>query len=73
MRYHKVAQFIPGKGDAWMYSESDDKGVVLRTLTYVPATGELERIPDPVVKFLFRPEKLLEAQAAEFLELWGRG
>lgn len=73
MRYHKVAQAIPGKGDAWMYSESDEKGAVLRTLTYVPATGELERIPDPVIKFLFRPEALQEVPAAEFLELWGRG
>jgi hypothetical protein len=53
-----------------MFTEADDKGVIQRTLTFIPSTGELEKIPDPVVKFLFRPERLLPATAEEFLELW---
>ena len=71
MRYYKTTQPIPGKGDAWMYSEADDQGVILRTLTYIPATGELEKIPDPVVKFLFQPERLKSATAEEFNQYWG--
>lgn len=70
MKYYKTSQFIPGKGEAWMFTEADDQGVIQRTLTFIPSTGELEKIPDPVVKFLFRPERLLPAEADEFLKLW---
>lgn len=70
MKYFKTTQPIPGKGDACMYSEVDDNGVILRILTYVPATGELERIPDPVVKFMFQPEKLKPSSAEEFKKYW---
>jgi hypothetical protein len=70
MKYFKTTQPIPGKGDAWMLSEADDNGVVKRTLTYIPATGEVERIPDPVVKFLFQPEKLKASSAEEFAKYW---
>jgi hypothetical protein len=72
VKYFKTTQFIPGKGEAWMYTEADDKSTIVRTLTWIPSTGELERIPDPVVKFLFKPERLLAATAEEFLGLWNK-
>ena len=70
MNYFKTAQFVPGKGQAWMYSESDENLKVHRTLTHIPSTGEIERIPDPVVKILFMPERLSPATEEEFLSLW---
>ncbi len=72
MKYFKTTQFVPGKGEAWMFTEADDQGVIQRTLTFIPGTGEIERIPDPVVKFLFRPERLAASDADEFLKLWNR-
>ena len=70
MQYFKTAQFVPQKGQAWMYIEASDVGVVQRTLTHIPTTSEIERIPDPVVKILFMPERLMPADAEEFLSLW---
>lgn len=70
MQYFKSAMFIPGKGQAFTYSEVDDKDVVLRTLTHIPATGEISRIPDPVVKRLFAKERLQACPAEEFIALW---
>lgn len=72
MLYFKCAQFVPGKGDAWTYYECDDSKKVLRQLTHIPETGELTRVPDPVVKKLIRPESLLDADAGEFTRLWGK-
>jgi hypothetical protein len=71
MRYVKSAQFVPGKGDAWTYYEVDDNGKVTRQMTHIPATGETTRVPDPIVKRLMRPELCIEAEADEFLSLWG--
>lgn len=71
MVYFKTAQFVPGKGDAWTYYECDDRKTVLRQLTHIPESGELSRVPDPIVKKLFRPELLQDATAAEFMQLWG--
>ena len=70
MQYFKTAQFVPQKGQAWMYIEADDASVVKRTLTHIPSTNEIERIPDPIVKILFMPERLRPADAEEFLSLW---
>lgn len=70
MIYFKTAQFVPGKGDAWTYYECDDSKTVQRQLTHIPETGELSRVPDPIVKKLFRPELLQHADEAEFLKLW---
>lgn len=70
MQYFKSAMFIPGKGQAFTYSEADDKDVVQRTLTHIPATGEISRIPDPVVKMLFAKERLMPCEAGEFIALW---
>jgi hypothetical protein len=71
MKYFKTAQFVPGKGQAWMFYEVDASGKVLRTLTHIDGTGETSRVPDPVVKRLIRPELLQEASGEEFLRLWG--
>jgi len=71
MLYFKTAQFVPGKGDAWTYYECDDNKAVLRQMTYIAATDELTRVPDPIVKRLIRPEMLQDAEASEFLALWG--
>jgi len=71
MQYFKTSQFVPGKGNAWMYYECDDVQKVLRTLTHIPDTGEITRVPDPIVKRLIRPELLQDADGAEFITLWG--
>ena len=71
MQYFKTSQFVPGKGNAWMYYECDDAQKVLRTLTHIPDTGEITRVPDPIVKRLIRPELLQDADGAEFIALWG--
>jgi len=70
MQYFKSAQFVPGKGDAWTYYECDDAQTVLRTLTHIPGSGETTRVPDPIVKKLYRPEMLHDAEEAEFTALW---
>ncbi len=70
MRYFKVAQFVPGKGDAWTYYECDDNGTIQRQLTYIPTTDEISKVPEPIVKRLYRPELLEVSEAQEFLSLW---
>lgn len=71
MIYYKTAQFIPGKGDAWTYYECDDSETVLRQLTHIPGTEEITRVPDPLVKKLYRKELLQDATPDEFMQLWG--
>jgi hypothetical protein len=73
MKYFKAAQPVPGKGMAWTYHECDDAETVLRTITHIPETDEINRIPDPIVKKLYRPEILSAATAEEFVALWGEG
>lgn len=73
MQYFKTSQVVPGKGNAWMFYECDENQKVLRTLTHIPDTGEITRVPDPIVKRLIRPEILQDADGAEFLALWGDG
>lgn len=73
MQYFKTSQFVPGKGNAWMYYECDEAQKVLRTLTHIPDTGEITRVPDPIVKRLIRPEILQDAEGAEFITLWAEG
>ncbi len=70
MKYFKVAQFVPGKGDAWTYYECDDNEIILRQLTYISTTNEITKVPDPIVKKLYRPELLETSDAQEFLSLW---
>ena len=70
MKYLKGAQFVPGKGEAWMYYECDDQTSVVRSLTHLPQTGELTRYPNPPIRKLFRPELLQDATEEEFKKLW---
>lgn len=70
MQYYVTTQFIPSKGQAYMYIEAEG-GTVLRTLTHIPTTNETERIPDPVVKMLFMPERLQPSDEETFKKLWG--
>ena len=70
MLYFRTSQFVPGKGDAWTYYECDDSQKVLRQLTHIPETGEITRVPDPIVTCLYRPELLVPASGEEFISLW---
>ena len=70
MLYFKVSQPMPGKGDAWMYYECTDDKRIVRYVTHIPVTGETQRVDNPVVKKLFRPESLLESNADEFEKYW---
>ena len=70
MKYFKTPQFIPGKGEAWMYTEANDEDIVLRTMTVIPSTGEIDRIGDPIVKKLFLSPRTIESEEAEFKQNW---
>ena len=69
MLYFKASQPIPSKGDALVLYECTDDEKIVRQLTVIPATGELERVPKPIVKRLYRPE-LLSAASQEELEMY---
>ena len=70
MLYYKTTQYVPGKGDAWMYYECHDDQKIRRYLTYLPSTREVDRIANPVIKKLFHPERLMEASPEEFALHW---
>ena len=70
MLYYKASQPVPGKGDATVYYECDDNQTVLRYVTHIDGTGEIERVPDHIVKKLYRPEVLRESSQAEFEQYW---
>ena len=72
MLYFKTSQPIPGKGNATIYYECDDTKTVLRYVTHIDGTGEIERVKDPVVKKLYRPELLLDASQEEFERYWNQ-
>jgi hypothetical protein len=72
MKYYLGTQFVPNKGEAQMFYEVSDEEVVLRTMTYITGTDELTKIPDPVMKKLYRPEMLSEVDEAAFTNLWNR-
>lgn len=70
MLYFKASQPIPGKGDALVFYECTDEEKILRQLTVIPATGEMERVPKPIVKRLYRPELLSKSSQEEFEKYW---
>lgn len=70
MKYFKISQFVPGKGYAWTYYECDEKGSIVRQLTYIHETNEITRVEDPIVKRLYKPEMLEPATEEEFISLW---
>ena len=71
MIYLKASQPIPGKGDAWTFYECSDDKRIARYVTYIAVSGETERVADPVVKRLYRPEFLTESSQEEFERYWG--
>ncbi len=73
MQYMKTSQPIPGKGDAWMYYECNEELRIARYVTHIPQTGETERVGDPVVKRLYRPELLQPSTKEEFDIYWAKG
>jgi hybrid cluster-associated redox disulfide protein len=70
MIYYKTSQVVPGKGDAWMFYECNDDQTVRRYMTYIPATRELDKVPNPFIKKLQRPEMLMPCEEAEFHQYW---
>lgn len=70
MIYFKISQPIPGKGDAWMYYECNDDQSVRRYLTYIPSTGEVEKVAKPFMRKLQQPEMLMPASQEEFHRYW---
>ncbi len=53
-----------------MYYECNDDDTIRRYLTYIPMTGEIDKVPRPFIKKLQRPELLMPATEEEFLRLW---
>lgn len=72
MLYFKTSQPVPGKGDALIFYETDDEKTIQRYVTYIPSTGERERVTDPIVKKLYRPEFLMDSSEEEFSQYWGQ-
>ena len=71
MHYYKGMQFVPMKGMAAMYYETDADANVKRFMTVLEDVGEIERMDNPPMKRLFRPEMLEEVTAEEFERHWG--
>ena len=71
MKYFRGTQFVPMKGNASMYYETDDDGSVVRFMTVIPSTGEIDATDKPPVKKLFRPEMLDAIEGEEFEHFWG--
>ena len=70
MIYYKTSQPVPGKGDAWMFYECDDDETIRRYLTFIPATGDLDKVPKPYIKKLQRPDLLMHCSQEEFYQYW---
>ena len=70
MIYFKTSQFVPGKGEAWMFYECTDDRKVRRYLTFIPTTREITKVSDPFIKVLQNPERLMRADKEEFEQYW---
>ena len=70
MLYYKVSQPVPGKGDAWVYYECDDTFSIQRQMTYIPATGEIDCVPDPLVKRMTNMAYMESSSIEEFEQYW---
>ena len=73
MIYYKGQQFVPVKGMAEMYYECDDEANVKRFMTVLEDVGEIERMDNPPMKRLFRPELLEKVSVEEFDKYWNAG
>lgn len=70
MKYYKSSQFIPSKGNAYTYYECDDANTIQRYVTFIPGTGEVERVGDPLVKELYNADSCLRSSQDEFEQYW---
>ncbi len=70
MIYYKTSQYVPGKGDAWMFYECNDDRTVRRYMTYIPSTRELDKVTKPFIRRLMKPETLMESSQEEFHQYW---
>jgi hybrid cluster-associated redox disulfide protein len=68
--YYKSAQPVPGKGEAITIYECDEKFNILRYLTHIPATSELDCIADPLVKKMTNMAYMEPSSQEEFEALW---
>ena len=70
MLYYKTSQYVPGKGDAWMFYECNDDRTVRRYMTYIPSTRELDKVTKPFIRRLMKPESLMDSSQDEFHQYW---
>ena len=70
MLYYKISQPVPGKGDAWVYYECDDKFSIVRQMTVIPETGEVDCIPNPLVKKMTNMAYMTKSSQEEFDAHW---
>lgn len=70
MLYYKTSQYVPGKGDAWMFYECNDDRTVRRYMTYIPSTRELDKVSKPFIRRLMKPESLMDSSQDEFHQYW---
>lgn len=70
MLYYKVSQPVPGKGDAWVYYECDERFAIQRQMTYIPGTGEIDCVPDPLVKRMTNMAYMETSSKEEFEQYW---
>jgi len=73
MKYFKISQVVPGKGNAWTYYETDDSLSIQRILTHIPEVNETKLFATPKIKTLFQPERLMKSNEDEFIALWNKG
>lgn len=73
MKYYRAQQFVPNKGVAELYYEVEEPDTVKRFMTVFPEIDEIELMPEPPMKRLFRPELLEPVDPETFQQLWDRG
>ncbi len=70
MLYYKVSQPVPGKGEAWVYYECDETFTIKRQMTHIPGTGEVDCVPDPLVKKMTNMAWMEPSTKEEFEQYW---
>jgi hypothetical protein len=68
--YWKTSQPVPGKGQAWVHYECDEKFNILRHLTHFPATGDVDCVKNPIVKRMTDMYLMDKSTEEEFSGLW---
>ncbi len=70
MLYYKVSQPVPGKGDAWVFYECDEKFNIQRQMTHIPGTNETDCIANPLVKKMTNMAFMQQSSKEEFNQYW---